>query len=515
MSVPKEPRQLMINLMYLVLTAMLALNVSSEILHAFKIINQSITQSNTSINSKNNELHLAFDANEARPEAHDRVKEYNDKAKQISKEADILYNYLENWKERVIEESGGYKIDNGEKEIKAESNIDASTVLLVEKKGGDTLKQKLADFKKMAVSVLFPDVQKQFEEQLPIRINNPKKSESNPQADWSYGNFHSMPVMAVVTLMSKFQNDVRNTESLIINELFKEADAKQMKFDAIAAIAVPKTSYALVGQKVEAQIMLAAYNKSVKPNFSDGRVKKVEDGIGFWETAATGVGLQTVKGTLSIDMNGTKITEPWEFQYMVGSAGASLQLDKMNVLYIGVPNPITVSAAGYSLEDVSVNIPGATLNKTGNGKYDVIVSAVGQVNATINAKADGGKSIKTVGTIPLRIKEIPPPTPKVGGKSSGVIPTNVFKAQGGIVAELANFDFDAKFVVTSYDISVLPKRGDPKPTISITGPYMNKGAAASYIEGLRAGDKVFFENIKAVGPDKKVRPVGTLIFTLN
>ena len=315
--------------------------------------------------------------------------------------------------------------------------------------------------------------------------------------------------------MSKFQNDVRNTESLIINELFKEADAKQMKFDAIAAIAVPKTSYALVGQKVEAQIMLAAYNKSVKPSFSDGRVKKVEDGIGFWETAATGVGLQTVKGTLSIDMNGTKVTEPWEFQYMVGSAGASLQLDKMNVLYIGVPNPITVSAAGYSLEDVSVNIPGATLNKTSNGKYDVIVSAVGQVNATINAKADGGKSIKTVGTIPLRIKEIPPPTPKVGGKSSGVIPTNVFKAQGGIVAELANFDFDAKFVVTSYDISVLPKRGDPKPTISITGPYMNKGAAASYIEGLRAGDKVFFENIKAVGPDKKVRPVGTLIFTLN
>jgi gliding motility-associated protein GldM len=231
MSVPKEPRQLMINLMYLVLTAMLALNVSSEILHAFKIINQSITQSNTSINSKNNELHLAFDANEARPEAHDRVKEYNDKAKQISKEADLLYSYLENWKERVIEESGGYKIDNGEKEIKAESNIDASTVLLVEKKGGDSLKQKLADFKKMAVSVLFPEIQKQFEEQLPIRINNPKKSESNPQADWSYGNFHSMPVMAVVTLMSKFQNDVRNTESLIINELFKEADAKQMKFD--------------------------------------------------------------------------------------------------------------------------------------------------------------------------------------------------------------------------------------------------------------------------------------------
>ena len=86
---------------------------------------------------------------------------------------------------------------------------------------------------------------------------------------------------------------------------------------------------------------------------------------------------------------------------------------------------------------------------------------------------------------------------------------------GFLSQELANFDFDAKFVVTSYDISVLPKRGDPKPTISITGPYMNKGAAASYIEGLRAGDKVFFENIKAVGPDKKVRPVGTLIFTLN
>ncbi|RZK45717.1 MAG: gliding motility protein GldM, partial [Pedobacter sp.] len=151
MSLPKEPRQLMINLMYLVLTAMLALNVSSEILHAFKTINQSITSSNSSIKSKNEELYSNFDANEKQPGQSDRVKPFNDRAKDVRAASEAMIAYLEQWKEKVISQAGGREADGS---IKKEDDIDASTLLLVEKKGGDELKGKLIELRSKMLSVV-------------------------------------------------------------------------------------------------------------------------------------------------------------------------------------------------------------------------------------------------------------------------------------------------------------------------------------------------------------------------
>ncbi len=514
MSIPKEPRQIMINLMYLVLTAMLALNVSSEILHAFQTINQSISASNTSIADKNNKLYQEFEENEKMEGQRERVKPYNDKAKAVKAAADQMYKYLEDWKERVIIESGGRETDG---EIKRKDNIDASTLLLVERKGGDTLKAKLRAFKDLLLSNIDPKVKDNIGAQLPMKVDDPKKSDNNPQGDWSTGYFYNMPTMAVVTLMSKFQNDVRNSEATIVNQLFTEAAQKQVRFDAFQAIAVPKTSYALVGQKVEAQIMLAAYNKAVNPSVtsSGGRVSKVENGIAYWETSAAGVGLQTVRGTVTIDMGGQPITQPYEFQYMVGSTGASMQLDKMNVFYIGVPNPITVSAAGYSLEDVSVSIPSATVTAGGTrGQYVVEVNQPGKVFAAINAKTETG--VKQVGGMEVRVKFIPDPVAKIGGKTGGSMLTNQFKAQLGVLAVLDGFDFEARFNITAFEFSLLPKRGE------LIGPFKVNGALFSSnkqvtdaINRAKPGDKVFIEEIRGVGPDKRGRALNTIALTLQ
>jgi gliding motility-associated protein GldM len=271
---PKEPRQLMINLMYLVLTAMLALNVSSEILHAFETINQSITSSNKAIEEKNGKLYKGLDEQEAQEASRDRVKPYNDKAKQVKTAAADMIKYLEDWKEKVVQESGGREVDG---DIKRKDNIDASTLLLVEKKGGDDIKNKLTQLREMMLGVVAADAKEQLSNDLPIKVVNPAKTDNNPQADWATGNFYNMPTMAVVTLLAKFQNDVRNSEAVIINQLAKEAGDVQVKFDEIQAIAVPKNSYVLAGQKVEANIMIAAYNKAVNPQVtsSGGRVVKL------------------------------------------------------------------------------------------------------------------------------------------------------------------------------------------------------------------------------------------------
>lgn len=514
MSLPKEPRQLMINLMYLVLTAMLALNVSSEILHAFKTINQSITSSNNSIEDKNNKLYKSFQDQEDDPVTRDRIKGFNDKAKQVKAASEEMIKYLEGWKEKVITESGGREEDGT---IKREDNIDASTMLLVERKGGDEIKARLSTLRDKMLGVVNPAYKDQLGKELPVKIIDPGKTDNNPQGDWSTGYFYNMPTMAVVTLLSKFQNDVRNSEAMTINQLAKEAGDIVIKFDEVEAIAIPQTSYALVGQKVEGRILLAAYNKSANPTVSSssGRISKVENGVATWEAVASGVGLQTVRGTVNLDLGGRKITKDYSFQYMVGSTGASMQLDKMNVFYIGVPNPVTVSAAGYSIEDISISVPGADIKSTGKGTYDIMVSQPGKITATINAKTDQG--VKPVGAMEVRVKSIPDPVARVGGKSNGVMSSAIFRAQAGVAAALDNFEFDARFVVTSFDFSYLPKRGEYQGPFTVNSALFSANSQVSNWQSSQArpGDRVFIENIRAKGPDGRTRVLGSITLTLN
>lgn len=518
MSIPKEPRQIMINLMYLVLTAMLALNISSEILHAFKIINGSLVKSNGSIDAKNNETLLALQANEDMEGHKERVKPFNDRAKEVHEKSAEVYKYLEEWKTKIVNQAGGFKTGREAGEIKNEENIDASTYMLVEQKGGDQIKAKLKELRDFMLARVNPAEKAALEKDLPIQTTDPAKTEDNPNGDWSTGTFYHVPTLGVIALMSKLQSDVRNSESVIMNQLFKEADAQQIKFDAITALAVPQTSYALQGQEVKAQIMVAAYNKSVNPSIraNTGSVK-VNGGIGEWTGTASGVGVQTVSGTLNLNLGDRPFSQPWKFQYVVGTAGASLQLDKMNVFYIGVPNPITVTAAGYSLEDVSISIPGANLTPKGNGKYDVMVSNPGDLTATINAKTQKGTT-EAVGGMKVRVKTIPDPIAKLANKTSGAMRADIFRAQLGIAAVLENFDFEAKFTVTSFDMSFQQRKGD------LIGPVHSNSALFSGLpaEGqkyqsvqARPGDRVYLENIRAIGPDKKPRILNSIILILQ
>ncbi len=505
----------MINLMYLVLTAMLALNISSEILHAFKILNAGITKSNEAIDAKNNETLLAFQGNEDMEGHRERVKPYNDAAKEVHTEAAKVFAYLEDWKKKVVEQSGGYnKSGKMAGEIKNEENIDASTHLLVENKGGEEIKNRLSQFRQFVLSkIAKPEDKTELEKNMAVQIVAPEKSEDNPAGDWATGNFYHVPTLGILALMSKMQNDVRSSEASAVDILFREAEAKPIKFDAITALAIPQTTYALQGQEVKANIMVAAYNKSVSPRISvsSGSVK-VQDGVGDWTGTASGIGMQTVNGTLSLNLGDRPFTQPFKFQYMVGTAGASMQLDKMNVFYIGVPNPITVTAAGYSLEDVSLNIPGATLTPTGKGKYEVTVMTAGTVNAQIIAKTQKGNA--QVGGMTIRVKRIPDPVAKVGGKIGGGMPANIFRAQLGVAATLENFDFDTKFSIVGYDFSFQKKRQDYQGPFHMNDAYFQNEAKA-YLQKAAPGDRVYLDNIRAKGPDGTTRSLNSINFLLN
>ena len=519
MSIPKEPRQIMINLMYLVLTALLALNVSNEILNAFRTLSSSIDKSNVSIDQRNKDIYEAIKENEKAPGQAEKVKPYREKADQVVKEADDMVAYLNNWKRRIVMEAGGYSKEDPQFPDRMD-NIDATTLLLVEKKGGDSLKKKIEALHDYLLSQVNANDRPAIEPLMPLKLEAAKKNDHNPTGDWSIGNFEHMPAIAALALFSKYQNDVRASEALVIKQLFDEAHLKDIKFDTIAAVAVPKQSYALEGDKIEASILLAAFNKSQKPTIGGlsggGSTKPAVNGIIPWETIASGTGMKTVQGSIVLNTENGLITRPWKFEYMVGTTGASMQLDKMNVFYIGVANPVTVAAAGYSVEDVSLSIPGATV--TGEkGHYSITVDKPGNVEVAINAKTKEG-SIKKVGGMTVRVKRIPDPVAQLSKISSGNMPASTFRVQVAPAAILDNFDFEARYTITHFTVMILPKGKD------IMGPFeVNNAAGARFsnnaslgkaMEMARPGDRVFIDEIKAVGPDKTQRKLNSIVLLL-
>jgi gliding motility-associated protein GldM len=525
MSIPKEPRQLMINLMYLVLTALLALNVSNEILHAFKTLSISIDRSNVSIEQKTNETYAAIKENEKQPGQAEKVRPYRERADDISKKSDELVKYLNDWKKKIVIEAGGY--DEKEPTMPArQDNIDATTLLLVEKHGGDEMKAKMEKLRTDMLAAIGAKEGDDVAKSMPLRITPAEKNEHNPKADWSVENFEHMPSVAALALFSKFQNDIRSSQSIVINRLFEMAHAKDIKFDTIAAIAVANQSYALEGDKIQASILLAAFNKAMRPEIKGmsggGTTKPAVNGVIPWETIAHGTGLQTVKGRIELQTPAGVQTKEWKFEYMVGTTGASLQLDKMNVFYIGVPNPVTVAAAGYSVEDVSLEIPDAKIdqNAAGKGHYDISLSKPGNITVKINAKTKEGP-VKQVGSMLVRVKRIPDPVAKLGGQVGGVMTAGNFRIQIAPAAVLEGFEFDAKFRIFSFQYSMLPKGKDIVGPFTVEDPTrvgvrFNKNSNVEKAQATaRPGDKVFIENIKAVGPDGTVRTLSPILLSLN
>ena len=522
MSLPKEPRQKMINLMYLVLTALLALNVSNEILNAFRTLSSSIDKSNVSIDQRNKDIYAQILENEKAPGQADKVRPFREKADDVVKQANDMVAYLDNWKKRIVMEAGGYSKEDPQFPDRMD-NIDATTLLLVEKKGGDSLKRKIESMRDYLLSMVSPGERASIDPIMPLRVENVKKNDHNPTGDWSIGNFEHMPAIAALALFSKYQNDVRASEALVIKQLYDEAHLKDIKFDTIAAVAVPMQTYALEGDKIQAQILLAAFNKAQKPTIGGlsggGSTKPAVNGVIPWETVASGTGMKTVSGTIELNTAEQGIIKrQWKFEYMVGTTGASMQLDKMNVFYIGVDNPVTVTAAGYSVQDVSLGMPAGSSATGGNGHYMIRVEKPGTIEVAINAKTKEGP-IKPVGHMTVRVLRIPDPIAKLGGKTGGGMPASTFRAQIAPAAVLENFIFDAKYVITHFSVSALPKGGDIQGPYDVSNPAGCRLGDNANIKKLmdmcKPGERIFIDDIKAIGPDKQPRTLPGISLILN
>ncbi len=509
MALPKEPRQKMINIMYLVLTAILALNVSAEILNAFKVVDASLAKSNTAIDASNKTLFESLKAQMEDPANREKATMWNGKAEQAKKMADELYQKLEVFKDS-LKRASGY---NPEKNLMSfkEDDLDAATRLFIVNGKGPQLKKDLEAFKAGLLNI-DPAIKKEFETKLPIDLSVPPSTTGGGENSWEYNYFHMTPTVAALTILSKFENDVKNAENQVITYCQSQVGKVIFTLNKFEPIASANATYLMPGQEMIVTAGVGAFNDQSKPTISIGGAPTVlnEHGVAEKKFNVSGSGTQKVHVTINYtDPNTGKVeTLSKDIEYTVGTpGGVAASADKMNVFYIGVDNPVTVgSPTGWDKTHVSIAGSGATISGN-NGKFTVKATTIGK--AVLSVRTDNDN--KTT-PFEFRVKRIPDPVFKVGPSSGGAIQAAVFKAQQYCRADLDNFDFDARFQVVGGTV-YFTGAGFPVPqSVNLTG---NNLGVIAQMSKCQPGTSVIFDQIKVVGPDGSARVIQAPGFLLK
>lgn len=507
MALPKEPRQKMINIMYLVLTAILALNVSAEILNAFKVVDASLLKSNAAIDASNTTLFASLKAKMEDPANKEKATLWNDKAEQAKKMADGLYQKLEIFKDSLKRASGF----NPEKNLMTykEDDLDAATRLFIVNGKGPQLLKDLETFKNGLLNI-DPLIKKEFDNKLPIDLSVPPSTTGGGSNTWEYNYFHMTPTVAALTILSKFENDVKNAENQVITYCQNQVGAVVFKLNKFEPIASANSTYLMPGQEMIIQAGVGAFNDQSKPTISIGGtpITLNDKGVAEKKFNVSGGGNQKVNVNIKYTNPNTGAIETLnkEIEYTVGTpGGVAASADKMNVFYIGVENPVTVgSPTGW--DKTTVNLSGAASIASGsNGKYIVKGNSIGP--ATLTVTADGKAT-----QFAFRVKRIPDPIFKVGPSAGGAIQAAVFKAQQFCRADLENFDFDARFQVVGGTV-YFTGAGFPVPqSVTLTG---NNLGGIAQMQKCGPGSSVIFDQIQVLGPDGSKRTIQAPGFLLR
>jgi gliding motility-associated protein GldM len=451
MALPKEPRQKMINIMYLVLTAILALNVSSEILNAFKTIDEGFAKSNSGLKERSTNNINGFDAPENMEKYPDRIAVWKPKAERVRDLSDSIYDYIEMLKSDLKKESG-QKIPNGEFK---EDDLEASTRMFLNGKEGQTKGEQLyAMLNKYKANLASIDSLDKKVAALPNFTTLPTSFNKDdaklmatmtPAQKWANSYFHMTPTVASLAILSKFQNDIRNTQTQLIDFCYAQINSTIIPINEFGVIASANATVVMSGDEVAITAGLGGYNKDFKPTITvDGASVPIgPDGNGVYKMLASNPGDYTKRVTATyINPNtGKQETKTTDVKFKVGiPTGLNVSADATRFFYAGAPsgNPISISGAAGGAGSIQVTaVSGVTdVQKTGNGTYSVYCNALG----TAVLKVSDGKTTTTVN---IPVKKLPDPqsayvygTLNENSGQGGSIGASEFKLQTGLKAVL-------------------------------------------------------------------------------
>lgn len=506
----------MINMMYLVLTALLALNVSSEIINAFKVVDSSLNQSNKVLTQSTESIYTNFDELLKDPKTAEKAaiwKPRLDQARELSKKVSAE---IDKHKADLMAEA---EYNPNSENTKGEDNLDAATRLFDTKGKGKELFESLKRYK-ASILAIDPELAAELGAKLPLNLTIPKSAAGNVMTgdsvkDWTNSHFHMTPTVAALTMLSKFQNDVKNTENQVATYCLNRVGSVKIVLDKFKPLIGTSSTYLMPGEELVVTAGLGAFNAAVKPTVTiDGRSVPVDnEGVAVSKFNVGGSGARKINVMVNfVDPNtGEMRSESKSIEYTVGSpSGVAVSADKMNVLYIGVDNPMTITA-GAGAEKVSASFTGGVLSKVSGSKYIAKPNAGATGEQTVTVLVDG----KPAGKILFRVKNLPNPNAYVGNLKVGMVPASSFKNMGGVIAKLEDSEFDAPYEVIGYRI------GAQSPDIPFYTPVSNNGPrwtgnAQALVEKLKPGALVVITEIQVKGPDGKIRTLpGSLSYGLK
>ncbi|MBT8233636.1 MAG: hypothetical protein HKN51_15205 [Saprospiraceae bacterium] len=531
MSIPKEPRQLMINIMYLVLTALLALNVSAEVFNAFKLVDKGLVKSNKALDESMEPLPTAIrDGAKTRPS----LATYAERIDPIQTKADEISTFLKGVVTTMIEdggERGGFVEDRENPgtftdDLKKAKDYDVTTRTLIDPNDpdgglGNEIKAKLEAFRDSMMTYIDDEDKAAFQKEVAVQIDDDTWKKKG-KASWAHMNFDHMPLQAVIPLFNKYINDVKSTEAAALKYLANKVGAggTTVVLDQYTVVSAPEKSYIIKGEKYKTDIFLSAAagaDSNTGITYAvNGRRINAKDGVAKFEETATKNGVRKYTATASLTDPVTGETKSFkkEFEYEVGERSVTVSASKMNVFYIGVDNPVEVSAAGVASNQIKVSMSGkggGKIKPAGNGGYTVNVTTPTKKGeyAEINVSAPGLNDKKI-----FRVKRIPDPVPKLSKSRGGAMGSGEFKIQPGVFPVLENFDFDAKCNIVGFRLVRVPKRQDPIVSVNRGGKYTQE--SKGLIQKAKPSDKFFFEDIKCKCPgDPAPRDLGGMVFNIR
>ncbi len=515
-SAKDTPRQKMIGMMYLVLTALLALNVSKDILDAFIVVDKGLETTNSNFTDRNDALYSLFDL--AKSVDPVKVTPNWKSAQVVKKESASLIDYIDKLQKQLIAKTEGIDQSIADtiqmSNIESKENYDTPTNILIgNSEDGSAgasreLKNKLNDFKSKLTNYILP--QDRTKVKVGINTEDPKHNSENE--NWEVYNFYNRPLVATLTILSKIKNDIKNAEATTVDYLLKLVEVGNLKFDTVAAKVIPQSNYVMLGEEYKADIFLAAFNKTKNPEINVGdyneasktfngtpNIITVERGMGKYNVNTKKEGIVDYSGTVKVVApDGKEIVFPFKSEYIVAKPALTVAAESMNLVYRGLENPISVSVPGIPNEKLTVSASNAILINKGNGKYIVKPIADGEVKVNVFADLENGEK-RNMGIQILRVKRIPKPEAKIGNIiNEGKMSKSEFDVQSIIQAYYLNFGFQANCFVKSFDMSY--ETNGVIGTVSVKGNNINDELKKVYRQ-LRKNSRVYFENIKATGPD--------------
>lgn len=508
---PISPRQKMINLMYVVLMAMLALNVSTEVLNGFSIVEESLNRTTANSNKENQTIYNDFASQmKSNPE---KVKAWFDKARSVKEMSDSLYDFAQQLKIAIVKEADG---KNGDlQNIKNKESLEPANQIMLAPIGGKGKKlfNAINSYRERILTMVTDEDQK-------LIINNnlstklPKKAHTMGE-NWQEYMFEDMPVAAAVTLLSKLQSDVRYAEGEVLHTLVSNVDMKDIRVNKLSAFVIPNAQTIISGGKLSARIVMAAVDTTQRPNIYIGN-RRVNLHNGLYEMQCSRTGDFNLNGYITMaNGRGDILRRNFTQKYTVVAPSATVSADLMNVLYAGYSNPISISVPGVPLNKITATMSGGILQPVSSGKYIARPMKIGH-DAVISVFSNISGHIQKMGQYNFHVRKLPDPSAFIAFKDASGIPSRyrggaLAKGQlmsaTGIGAAIDDGLLDIPFRVLSFETVFFDNMGNAVPQAS-SGPNFSE-RQKDIFRKLQRNRRFYVTHILAIGPDGIERKLPT------